>query len=176
MATKTELTASEIRYCTGANDAQFKLWLEKGLKAFRTGADLYDARKFYLWYRDTIYRPSLGKDEEGIDLDVSSHKARYERARAEKYQIRLKKLLDKVVTIDDVEFALYEMTEVFAEIADKIPQNLAKQVHGQKEDEILLRTDEMIRTLLLDYSRLGDEDSKDPEEEKNKGKGTPEKD
>jgi len=170
MATKTELTQQEIQYCTGANTAQFKLWLEKGLKSFRTGADLYDARKFFLWYRDKVYRPGLGTNDDGIDLDVTSHKARYERARAEKYQIRLKKLLDQVVTIDDAELALYEMTEVLADLIDQVPAKLAEIIHEQKEEDILVNTDEFIRKLLLDYSRLGgsDEGNEDKKEEKDK--------
>jgi len=167
MATKTELTEREIRYATGASTADIKRWLGEGLLACRTSDDNYDARKFFLWYRDNVYRPSLGKGDTGVDLDVTAHKARYEKARAQKYQIRLKRLMDGLISIDAAELALYELQEVFEEISKKLPKMIAKKVAGKDEAEIMMKTDEYIRKILINYSKLGDdsEDSEDKKEE-----------
>lgn len=166
MATKTELTEKEIQYATGANKADIKRWLGEGLLACRTSANKYDARKFYLWYRDNVYRPSLGTGDDGVELDVTAHKARYEKARAQKYQIKLKRLLEGMVSIDAVELALYELQDLFEEIGNSIPKTLAKLIQEKTESEILMHTDTYIRKLLIDYSKLGDrdEDSEDKKE------------
>ena len=158
MATKTELTTDEIKHLTGWNEVTFKLNLTKGVQECRTGNDLYDARKFFLWYRDNVYRPQLAGDgEEGNDLDVISHRARYEKARAQKYQIKLQKLRDQYVSLEEAEYALMEMCEVFSELIEALPELLADAVHGQNEDVMLIETDKIVRGLLLEYSKLGDE-------------------
>jgi phage terminase Nu1 subunit (DNA packaging protein) len=157
MATKTELTSDEIKHVAGWNEVTFKLQLTKGLKECRTGNDLYDARKFFLWYRDNVYRPGLSGGDDGNDLDVISHRARYEKARAQKYQIKLKKLREKYVPLEDAEYALMEMCGVFAEIVEALPELLAEAIHGQNEDTMLIETDKIVRGMLLEYSKLGDE-------------------
>ena len=156
MATKTELTSDEIKHVAGWNEVTFKLNLTKGIQEFRTGSDLYDARKFFLWYRDNVYRPQLAGDaEDGNDLDVISHRARYEKARAQKYEIKLNKLREQYITIEDTEFALMEMCEVFSVIIEALPDLLADAVYGKTEDTMLIETDRIVRGMLLEYSKLG---------------------
>lgn len=158
MATKTEITGDEIKHLTGWNEVTFKLNLTKGVQDCRTGNDLYDARKFVLWYRNNVVRPQLtGDGAEEQDMDIISHRARYEKARAQKYQIKLEKLRAQYVPLADAEFALMEMCEVFNEIVELLPELLAKEVHGKNEDEMLVLTDQLVRGILLDYSKLGDE-------------------
>lgn len=161
MATKTELTESEIKYATGATATEMKRWLSKGLHSCRTSADRFDARKFYLWYRDEVYRPSLGKGDEGVTLDVTAHKARYEKARAQKYMIRLQKLLENVVAIEEVEYALFELSDLFEEVCETIPKELSKLLVDQDESGILRATDEYVRKILINYSKLGEYEGED---------------
>ena len=158
MANKTDLTKKQIKYVAGWNEVTFKLQSTKGLEECRTGADLYDARKFFLWYRDNVYRPQLaGDDEEGNNLDVISHRARSEKARAQKYEIKLEKLRDQYIPLEDAEYALMELCAVFEDIISAIPEMIADAVHGKNEDEMLVNTDKLVRGLLLEYSKMGDD-------------------
>lgn len=156
MATKTELTSEEIKHVAGWNEVTFNLNLTSGIQEFRTGNDLYDARKFFLWYRDNVYRPKLAGDgEDDNDLDVISHRARYEKARAQKYEIKLTKLRDQYVPLEDAEYALMEMCEAFSEILEALPDLLADAVYGKTEDSMLMETDRIVRGMLFEYSKLG---------------------
>lgn len=156
MSRKRELTTDEIKYLTGWDDITFKLHLTEGLNRAHTDNDLYDARQFVLWYRDNIMRPQLAGDgEETIDLDVISHRARYEKARAQKYQIKLERLRSQYVSLADAKFALMELCDVVGELIAFLPKQLSKIVYGKKEDEMLVLTDQFIRGILLKYSKLG---------------------
>ena len=62
------INKAQILLMTEATDRQFELWLRDGLGETERQAGLYDARKFYLWYREKIHRPSLGsvQTEDGM--------------------------------------------------------------------------------------------------------------
>jgi len=155
MAIKEDFTAEDIKYLAGWNEVTFKLNLTKGLQDCRIGNDRYDPRKFFVWYRDNVYRPQLSGESGEDSLDILTHRARYEKARAQKYEIKLNKLREQYVTLEETEYALMEMCETMTEIAEVLPELLSKEVVNKNEDEMLILTDRIVRELLLTYSKLG---------------------
>lgn len=155
MSTTTEITTEEIKHICGWNEVTLQLHLANGLHEAQTAPDLYDARKVVLWYRDNVARKQLAEGDDGGDLDIIAHRARYEKARAQKYVIKLEKLRSGYVTYEEAEFAILELGQVFSEIIEELPAKLAAKIAGQNEDTMLVETDQLVRGILLDYSRGG---------------------
>lgn len=154
------VSPEDIMKVTKASQAQMKLWDSQGMKDTKVGRE-YDLRKWYIWYRDNVYRPNLAEctGEEGVVLDVMTHRARYEKARAQKYEIKLQRLKDQYVPSDEAEIALYELGGLFEEITDRLPGMLAKAIVNKNEADMLVAVDNIVRNMLLDYSRMGDDTS-----------------
>ena len=156
------ITGKNIRAITKAPITQFKRWLKDGLKEAMVEEDEYDAHEFYTWYKTNVYRPMLREkigvadNGEEVDMDIQAHRSRYERARAEKYQIRATKLRDKYVTDIEAKVALYEVAELLGNILEELPSQIAKVAQGKVEDDMLMKIDVLVRELLNKQSKEGE--------------------
>ena len=163
MSDKTLITPEMIMTSLGINKTELKLWESKGLRDAKSGRN-YKPREFYLWYRDNIYRPNLAEGNDTGEApieDVMTHRARYEKARAEKYQIKLERLKARYVPIEEAELALDECMGLFEEIATRLPEELSKMLVGEAEDGMLVKIDQHVRKTLLEYSRGGHGDNQE---------------
>lgn len=165
------LSAETIIKATHVDEAKLKEWEAQGLKEAKRGSEGYDARQFYLWYRDNVYRPNLVEGAEGdeeVILDVMTHRARYEKARAQKYKIKLQLLKDQFIPVEEAELTLYELGALFEKMAKKLPKLLTKSIVNKTEADMLVNIDTIIRKLLFDYSRLGNDNSTNKNKKQNK--------
>ena len=158
MKNLSSITKSQIIMLTDVTETELELWIRNGLGKFKTGTDSFDAHEFYMWYRDTIYKPKLQEavTEDSIHLDVGVYKARYERARADKYIIKLQKLRDQYITKAQTEHTLYEMADLLGNILERLPDGLAEICVDNDEPTMLTGIDEYVRAELIEYSKMGD--------------------
>ena len=156
---QSNLTKKQIKMLTGVTSTELELWIRNGLKEHETSPGKFDGRGFYVWYRDEIYRPKLKDtviDGDEVHLDVAMYKAKYEKARAAKYVIRLNKLREKYVTKNQTSHTLYEIADVLGNMLEKLPTDLAEICTGNDEATMLMGIDKYVRRELLKYSKLGE--------------------
>lgn len=156
----SDLGKNQILALTDIDDDTLEQWEKDGLRAAKTGRYKYDARQFFEWYLENIHRPAMsGPDGEG--LSARDHKLRYDIARADKHEMQYKRRVEKLVDDTDAEAALNFTTQLFTDITDQLCEDLPPMLHLQSEEDILIKSDKHIRSILLNISKEVDDGEAD---------------
>lgn len=162
MTNKHTVDIQMICLMTGADESMVHCWLRDGLNESEVEHGLYDIREVYIWYRDNIYRPRLEQtvviDDNGeeMHLDVEAYKIQYEMARAEKYDIRRKNLMEQYVSDGQTREAFYEAAEIVGNLLEGLPDEIAEIAYMKPEALMMTELDDFIRNKLIEVGSMGD--------------------
>lgn len=121
-------------------------WKRLGAESAQVGRGKWDFKKFLQWWLDNIYTP-INESEPTLQAE----RLRYEKARADKVELEVKKLKKELVSRKDVEQALIELVAItkraFLLLPKKAPGVLKNLSPSEQVEALQRMVDEILEGL-----------------------------